>query len=74
MDIKAEMEKLVKSITGDPAKIEEFKKDPIAAVKKYAGAVTPPEMIDQAVAAVKAKIGADKLSGVAGALGGLLNK
>jgi len=74
MDIKAELEKLVQSIVSDPAKIESFKKDPVSAVKKILGDTAASDLVEQAVAAVKAKLAADDVSGIVGKLGGLFQK
>ena len=73
MDIKAEIEKTVKKITSDPKLIEEFQKDPAAAIKKVFPAI-PADMVDGAVNAVKAKLTAENLGNIAGKIGDLFKK
>ncbi|MBQ9832527.1 MAG: hypothetical protein IJO48_02225 [Clostridia bacterium] len=69
MDIKAEIEKIVTSITKDNSIMENFKKDPVATVKGLLGSVDlDNEAINKIVDGVKAKISVDKISD---ALGGL---
>ncbi|MBQ3865568.1 MAG: hypothetical protein II776_01605 [Clostridia bacterium] len=74
MDIKAEVEKVFKSIAGDQGKIDAFKKDPVGAVKKILGDGVAQDLISKIVEGVKAKLTADQLSGVAGKIGGLFKK
>lgn len=62
MDIKEEIEKLVNRITKDPALMEQFKKDPKAAVEGIVKTALPKDVLDKLVAGVQAKIGADKVS------------
>ena len=72
MDIKEMIEKVVSSVTGDGALMENFKKDPMATVKSLLGSIDlDNEAISKIVEGVKAKISVDKLSGIAGKLGGL---
>ena len=73
MDIKAEIEKLVKKITGDEKLKEKFTKDPAGAVKDVLGQAVPEETAAKIVDGVKAKLTADKLSGAAG-IGKLFGK
>ncbi len=68
MDIKEEVEKIVKRITGDPALMEQFKKDPKAAVEGILKTSLPKDALDKLVAGVQAKIGADKVSGAISSL------
>ena len=74
MEIKEQIEKAVGAITSDPKKIEAFKKDPASAVKAILGDKIPADVIDKVISGVKAKLTTDKLSGAAGALGGLFKK
>jgi len=68
MDIKEQIEKLVQKINSDPSIKEQFQKDPVKAVEKVLGVDLPDDVVEKVVAGVKAKIGADKLSGAADAL------
>lgn len=68
MDIKDQIEKLVQKINSDPTIKEQFQKDPVKAVEKVLGVDLPDDVTEKIVAGVKAKLGADKLSGAADAL------
>ena len=68
MDIKAQIEVLVKKVTSDPALMKQFKTEPIKAVEKVLGVDLPDEVIQQIITGVKAKIAAD---GAQDLLGGL---
>lgn len=74
MDIKATVENAVKKITGDKALLEKFKTDPESAVESVIGKDLPDGTIDKVVNAVKAKLSADTVSGIAGKLTGLFKK
>lgn len=68
MDIKDQIEKLVQKVNSDPTIKEQFQKDPAKAVEKVLGVDLPDDVVDKVVTGVKAKLGADKLSGAADAL------
>ena len=74
MDIKAEIEKLVKKITGDEKLKAKFSKDPMAAVKDLLGSALPDETASKIADGVKAKLAAGKLSDAAGSIGKLFGK
>ena len=74
MDIKAEIEKIVKKITGDEKLKAKFTKDPASAVKHVLGQAIPEETASKIVDGVKAKLTADKLSGAAAGIGKLFGK
>lgn len=74
MDIKQEIEKVVKSITGDQAKIDAFKKDPAGTVKEYLGDSVSSDVVDKVVSGVNAKIAGNKISDAASSIGGLFKK
>lgn len=74
MDIKAQIEKAVSSITSDNDMIEKFKKDPVATVKSTVGGVLPDDVTDKIVAAVNAKLAGGKLADAAKTIGGLFGK
>ena len=73
LDIKAEIEKTVKKITGDPKLIEEFKKNPAAAIKKVFPSI-PADMIDAVIDTVKTKLTADNIGNIAGKIGEIFKK
>ena len=72
MDIKEKIEEIVNKITGDKALMDKFQKDPAAAVSELVGADLPEGAVDKVVDAVKAKLGAEQLGGIAGKLKNLL--
>lgn len=78
MDIKAEIEKIIKKITGDKDLSEKFKKDPEGTVKGIVGDKADNDTVKKIVDAVKKALGSGALSGIGekitGALGGLFGK
>ena len=68
MDIKAQIEALVKKITSDPDLMKQFKTEPTKAVEKVLGVDLPDDAVEKIIAGVKAKIAAD---GAQNLLGGL---
>lgn len=71
MDIKAKIEELAEKIKKDPALLNQFKTEPVKAVEKLIGKDLPDDVIEKIIDGVKAKLTADKLSGVAGKIKGL---
>ena len=67
MDIKEQITKLVEKVKNDPEIAELFKKEPIKAVEKVIGVDLPDDVIEKIIDGVKAKIGADKITGALGA-------
>jgi hypothetical protein len=74
MDVKAEVEKLVKKIGGDEKLKAKFAKDPAGAVKDILGTAVPEETAAKIVDGVKAKFTADKLSSAAAGVSKLFGK
>jgi len=62
MDIKAQIEKVVETVTKDKDLLSQFQTEPIKAVEKVIGIDLPDEIINKVVDGVKAKITVDKLS------------
>lgn len=62
MDIKAEIEKVVETVTKDKSLLTQFQTDPVKAVEKVIGIDLPDDIINKVVDGVKAKITVDKLS------------
>ena len=71
VDIKAKIEEIVSKLKTDKSLLENFKEDPAATVKGLLKVDLPEDVMQKIVEGVKAKIGADKLSGL---LGGLFGK
>lgn len=74
MDIKAEIEKIVKKITGDSSLKEKFGKNPVDTVKSLVGNDVPSDAISKIVDGVKAKVSLDNASGVVSKVKGLFKK
>ncbi|MCH5339252.1 MAG: hypothetical protein J1E03_10760 [Acetatifactor sp.] len=68
MDIKAQITAVVEKITKDPKLQEQFKKEPVKAVEQVLGVDLPDDVINKIVDGVKAKLTADKASGVVDSL------
>ena len=66
MDIKAKVSEAVEKITSNKNLMEQFQKDPIKAVESVIGVDLPDGIADKVVDAVKVKLSAKKLEGVAG--------
>ena len=65
MDIKEQIEKLVKSILADEALKKTFQTEPIKAVEHVLGVDLPDDIIESIIAGVKAQLTAEQLSGAA---------
>lgn len=68
MDIKAQIEKVVETVTKDQTLLTQFQKEPVKAVEKVLGVDLPDDLINKVVDGVKAKISADKVSGALDAI------
>ena len=71
MDIKAKIDEVVGKVQADPNLMDKFQKNPIEAVEGIIGVDLPDDVIKGVVDGVKAKLTADKASGIMGAIGGL---
>ncbi len=69
MDIKEQVTGAVEKITKDKELQAQFKKDPVKTVENVLGVDIPDGVVDKVVDGVKAKLGADKLSGLLGKFG-----
>ena len=74
MDIKEQIEKVFNSVNKSQSALTSFKKAPESFVKKILGNAIPSDVISKNVEGVKAKLGLDKISGIAEGLGGLFKK
>ncbi|MBR3645927.1 MAG: hypothetical protein IKN54_05870 [Lachnospiraceae bacterium] len=70
MDIKAQIEDIVKKVKDDPKFMDEFQNDPVKAVESIVGVDLPDDQINGIVDGVKAKISVDKAGGILGKLFG----
>ena len=74
MDIKKEIEKIVKKLLSDKDLMEKFEKNPAKVIEEYVGVDLPDDQVNALVTGIKAKITADKMGDALGALGGLFGK
>lgn len=74
MDIKEKVQEMVAKISSDKALQEQFQKEPVKAVEKVLGVDLPDDVVNKVVDGVKAKLTADKVSGVAGDVAGAIKK
>ncbi len=68
MDIKEKIESVVEKITKDPDIKEQFEKEPVKAIEKVLGVDLPDDVVEKVIDGVKAKLTADTISDVAGAI------
>ena len=61
MDIKKNIEELVKKLLSDEKLMANFKKDPISTVEKLIGIDLPNDQIEAVVKGIQAKLGLEKL-------------
>lgn len=62
MNIKEEINKIVKRISSDKSLLEEFKKEPIKAIEKVLDVDLPDDVLEQVVVGVKAKLAGESIS------------
>lgn len=68
MDIKGQIEEIVKKVKSDDKLAEKFQKDPEKTIEDIAGVDIPDGMLDKVVSGVQAKLSGDKLSGALGSI------
>ena len=71
--MQEKIEKVVKKLLSDKNLMAKFEKNPAAVIEEYIGVDLPDDMVNEAVAAIKAKIKleqvGDAISGIAGLFG-----
>lgn len=73
-DVKEMIEEVIKKVKENPGFIDEFKADPMKAIKDIAGGDIPDGVSEALVAGVKAKLEAGELGDMLGKLGELFGK
>ena len=68
MDIKEKISDIVEQIKKNPNLKEDFEKEPVKVIEKLIGVDLPDDIVEKIIDGVKAKLTADTLSDVAGAL------
>ncbi len=71
MDIKAKISEIVEKITKDESLKKDFSENPTKAIEKVAGVDLPDDVVNGAIAGVKAKLTGDAVSGGLSKLTGL---
>lgn len=74
MDVKEQITKAVEKITKDKKLQEQFQKEPVKALESVLGIDLPDGVVEQVIQGVKAKLAADKASGVVDSLKGFMKK
>jgi len=74
MDIKKEIEKIVKKLLSDKDLMEKFEKNPAKVIEEYIGVELPDEQVNALIKGIQAKITAEKVGDTLGALGGLFGR
>lgn len=68
MDIKEQITKMVEEISKNDAIKEQFEKEPVKAIEQILGVDLPDGIVEQVINGVKAKMTADTISQVTGAI------
>ncbi len=68
MEIKEQIEKLLKAVTENASLKELFENEPVKAVEKIVGKDLPDELVEKIIDGVKAKLTVDQVKDIAGAL------
>ena len=66
--MKEKIEAIIEEIKKNPNIKEEFEKEPVKVIEKVLGVDLPDDIVEKIIDGVKAKLTADKLSGLAGKL------
>ena len=74
MDIKATIEKAVKKLLDNPARLKKFEKEPVKVLEELIGVDLPDDLINPVIDGIKAKITAEKAKGALQGLGKLFGK
>lgn len=69
-NIKEKLDEIVAKLKNDPKMMEKFQKEPVKALEELIGVDLPDDQVQGVIDAVKAKLSADKISGMLGGLFG----
>lgn len=67
-ELKEKIESIVEKIQESSALKEQFEEEPVKVIEKVLGVDLPDELVEKLIDGVKAKLAAEKLSGLAGKL------
>lgn len=68
MDIKAQITKVVDTVTKDKTILEQFQKEPVKTIEKILGVDLPDDVVKQVIDGVKAKVSMDNAAGAIDAI------
>lgn len=68
MDIKEKVSKIVEEVTKNDDLKKQFEKEPVKVIEKLIGVDLPDDVVERIIDGVKAKLTADNISQVAGAI------
>ncbi|MCM1326667.1 MAG: hypothetical protein NC094_06520 [Bacteroidales bacterium] len=68
MDIKEKISKIVEELTKNEDLKKQFEKEPVKVIEKVIGMDLPDDVVEKVIDGVKAKIAADGISKVTGAI------
>ncbi len=72
--MKEKIEEIVKKLMNDQDLMKKFEKNPASVIEEYLGMDLPDEQVNQAVAAIQAKLKLDQVGNLLGGIGGLFGK
>lgn len=74
MDIKGKIEEIISKVKNDKDFAAKFKSNPVQAVESIIGIDLPDDQVKSVIEGVKAKLAADKTSGVLGSVKNIFGK
>lgn len=73
-NLPEKIQEVVAKVSADKTLLEQFQKEPVKVVEKVVGVDLPDDVVNKIIDGVKAKLTADKASGVIGDVAGALKK
>lgn len=72
--MKEKIESIVKKLLSDAGLMEKFESNPVSVLEEYMGVDLPDDMVNEAIAAIKAKIKLEQVGDLLGGISGLFGK
>ncbi|MBR1854395.1 MAG: hypothetical protein IJ794_14855 [Lachnospiraceae bacterium] len=73
-NLPEKVQEVVAKVSADKTLLEQFQKEPVKVVEKVVGVDLPDDVVNKIIDGVKAKLTADKASGVIGDVAGAIKK
>lgn len=73
-NLPEKIQEVVAKVSADQTLLEQFQKEPVKVVEKVVGVDLPDDVVNKIIDGVKAKLTADKASGVIGDVAGAIKK